>query len=229
MGGKLVGKLASNLFSSSDKPEQPSNYHGGQSTGSNQNHGMAGSLMGGVASMFGGKHGSDGQNYGYSNSGSPGAGYSGQAPTYNPPGSSSGQGSYNQQGQSSSYSQQSGRQDHGSSYNQHGSGTPAASGGASGMPDHNPYSSQSQSNHSYPPPPPGGPPQGHSSQGSYGQSSGYPSQQSSYGGQPVPGQYPPPPGQGGYGQPYQGGQGGHAPYGGQPSYGGGPPGGYGGY
>jgi hypothetical protein len=60
MGGKLVGKLASNLLSPSEKPEQPQNYHGGQSTGHQQNHGLAGSLMGGVASMFGGKHGNEG-------------------------------------------------------------------------------------------------------------------------------------------------------------------------
>lgn len=59
MGGKLVGKLASNLLSSSDKPAQPQNYHGGQSSGHQQNHGLAGSLMGGVASMFGGKPAND--------------------------------------------------------------------------------------------------------------------------------------------------------------------------
>jgi hypothetical protein len=61
MGGKLVGKLASNLLSPSPKPEQPQNYHGGQTnSGHQQQHGLAGSLMGGVASMFGGKHGSEG-------------------------------------------------------------------------------------------------------------------------------------------------------------------------
>ena len=61
MGGKLVGKLTSSLLSPDPKPEQPQNYHGGQSgSGQQQQHGLAGSLMGGVASMFGGKHGNEG-------------------------------------------------------------------------------------------------------------------------------------------------------------------------
>ena len=57
--GKLVGQLASNLLSPSDKPEQPQNYHGGQSSGGSQHHqgGLAGAVFGGVAQVFGGKHG----------------------------------------------------------------------------------------------------------------------------------------------------------------------------
>uniref|UniRef100_A0A8H7NDV8 WW domain-containing protein n=1 Tax=Bionectria ochroleuca TaxID=29856 RepID=A0A8H7NDV8_BIOOC len=96
--GKLVGQLASSLLSSnSNKPQQPQNYHGSQSSGqSSQHHGLAGAMMGGVANLMGGKpHGSSNQNFGYSNSGTS-SGYSGQAPTYQPPGgappsSSSGQ------------------------------------------------------------------------------------------------------------------------------------------
>lgn len=56
--GKLVGQLASSLLSSgSSKPQQPQNYHGGQSSGHQSQHqgGLAGSVMGGVSSMFGGK------------------------------------------------------------------------------------------------------------------------------------------------------------------------------
>lgn len=60
IGGKLVGQLASNLFSPSEKPEAPSNYHGGQNhnSPSHQQGGLAGAVMGGVASMFGGQQGS---------------------------------------------------------------------------------------------------------------------------------------------------------------------------
>lgn len=61
LGGKLVGQLAQNLFSSGNKPQaQPQTYHGGQQTTSQQNSGgLAGSMMGGVAHMFGGQsHGS---------------------------------------------------------------------------------------------------------------------------------------------------------------------------
>jgi len=61
LGGKLVGQLASNLFSPSDKPEAPSNYHGGQNSNSPHHHGgLAGSFMGSVAHMFGGESGSTG-------------------------------------------------------------------------------------------------------------------------------------------------------------------------
>lgn len=60
--GKLVGQLASNFLSPSNKPQQPSNYHGGQTSGhsSQQGGGLAGAVFGGVANMFGGKpsHGS---------------------------------------------------------------------------------------------------------------------------------------------------------------------------
>ena len=63
LGGKLVGQLASNLFSPSEKPEAPSNYHGGQNSNasSHQQGGLAGAVMGGVASMFGGQHSSGNQ------------------------------------------------------------------------------------------------------------------------------------------------------------------------
>ena len=55
IGGKLASQLASNLFHSSDKPPPPQNYHGGQSAQSSNSGGLAGSMMGGVAHMFGGK------------------------------------------------------------------------------------------------------------------------------------------------------------------------------
>ncbi|KAI1368909.1 hypothetical protein F5Y08DRAFT_206861 [Xylaria arbuscula] len=83
----IVGQLASNLFSSGHKPEQPQNYHSGQQQ---QTHGLAGQVVGGVTGMFGGHHGKQsGQNYGYSNSGPSGT-YSGQAPptSYQPPNAS---------------------------------------------------------------------------------------------------------------------------------------------
>ncbi|KAK5997999.1 hypothetical protein PT974_00368 [Cladobotryum mycophilum] len=87
ISGKLVGQLASNLFSpSNSKPQQSQNYHGGQSSGASHSAqgGLAGAVMGGVASMFGGKQqGSQGNSFGYSNTGTSGS-YSGQAPTYNP-------------------------------------------------------------------------------------------------------------------------------------------------
>ncbi|KAK8087268.1 hypothetical protein PG994_002242 [Apiospora phragmitis] len=90
--GKLVGALASSLFSSggSGKPDQPQNYHGGQSHQPAQSGGFAGSVMGGVANMFGGNNqGHSSQNFGYSNTGNQG-GYSGQAPpaSYQPSGAS---------------------------------------------------------------------------------------------------------------------------------------------
>ncbi|KAJ6786567.1 hypothetical protein PWT90_11018 [Aphanocladium album] len=90
IGGKLVGQLASNLFSPSEKPEAPSNYHGGQNHNapSHGQGGLAGAVMGGVASMFGGQQGSGNQNFGYSNTGTGGTySSSSPAPTYNPPGS----------------------------------------------------------------------------------------------------------------------------------------------
>ena len=59
--GKLVGQLASSFMSSSsNKPQQPQNYHGGQTGGHSGSHsqgGLAGAVMGGVTSMFGGKPG----------------------------------------------------------------------------------------------------------------------------------------------------------------------------
>lgn len=64
VAGKIVGQLASNLLSPSNKPPPPQNYHGGQTFGQSSHHqgGLAGSVMGGVANMFGGKpgHGGDG-------------------------------------------------------------------------------------------------------------------------------------------------------------------------
>lgn len=57
LGGKLVGQLASNLFSSSNnKPAQPQNYHGASSSNPQNTGGLAGSVFGGVANMFGGNH-----------------------------------------------------------------------------------------------------------------------------------------------------------------------------
>ncbi|KAI1460969.1 hypothetical protein F4805DRAFT_454417 [Annulohypoxylon moriforme] len=83
--GQLVGQLASNLFSSGHKPQQPQNYHSGQSNQTPHSSGLAGSVMGGVASMFGGGHGSQ-PNYGYTNAGQT-SGYTGHAPptSYQPP------------------------------------------------------------------------------------------------------------------------------------------------
>ena len=58
LGGKLVGQLASNLFSSGNKPSQAQNYHSGQNTQPHSSGGMGSSMMGGVAHMFGGQSGS---------------------------------------------------------------------------------------------------------------------------------------------------------------------------
>ena len=58
LGGKLVGQLTSNLFSSGNKPQQPQSYHGGQPQGPHHSGGLAGSVMGGVAHVFGGQSGS---------------------------------------------------------------------------------------------------------------------------------------------------------------------------
>lgn len=58
LGGKIVGQLTSNLFSSGNKPSQPQNYHSGQAAQSPHNSGgLAGSMMGSVAHMFGGQPG----------------------------------------------------------------------------------------------------------------------------------------------------------------------------
>ncbi|KAI7783230.1 WW domain-containing protein [Diaporthe eres] len=91
LGGKIVGQLTSNLFSSGNKPSQPQNYHSGQSSQAPHNSGgLAGSMMGSVAHMFGGQPGASNQNFGYTNSGQTGT-YSGSAPpaTYQTPGASS--------------------------------------------------------------------------------------------------------------------------------------------
>lgn len=57
IGGKLVGQLASNLFSSGNKPQQQQqqNYHGGQAAQTSNSGGLAGALMGQAAHMFGGQ------------------------------------------------------------------------------------------------------------------------------------------------------------------------------
>lgn len=56
LGGKIVGQLASNLFSSGNSNSKPpQNYHGGQSAQPQNTGGLAGSVMGGVAHMFGGQ------------------------------------------------------------------------------------------------------------------------------------------------------------------------------
>lgn len=58
--GKIGGALASSFLKPGDKPEQPQNFHGGAPSGHQQQHGLAGSLMGGVANMFGGNKPSHG-------------------------------------------------------------------------------------------------------------------------------------------------------------------------
>lgn len=178
--GKLIGQLASNLLSPSNKSPPPQNYHGGQSTSYSSQGGLAGVVFGGVALMFGGKqsHGS-GQNFGYSNAGTGGS-YSGEAPTYNPSGS----------GHSSSthtpFASQS-NQHHGSHSQSH----------------------QGQGHQSYQPPPPQAQsPHSQSNYGqSYGGqhegSGGYSHQPPSYGGPPSGGHNPP------YGQSNQGPAGGY--------------------
>ena len=57
IAGKLAGQLASNLFSPSEKPDPPQNYHGGQNANAPNHHqgGLAGSVFGNVAHMFGGQ------------------------------------------------------------------------------------------------------------------------------------------------------------------------------
>ncbi len=55
LGGKLVEELASNMFSSGNKPPQSQSYHGGPSANPQHAGGLAGSVMGGVAHMFGGQ------------------------------------------------------------------------------------------------------------------------------------------------------------------------------
>ncbi|RYP54095.1 hypothetical protein DL768_001097 [Monosporascus sp. mg162] len=180
--GKLVGQLASSIFSSShNKPDQAQSYHSGQSHQPQHSGGLAGTVMGGVANMFG--HGRQ-SNYGYSNS-SQSSGYSGQAPptsyqTPSPQGTPSFPPPPNQSAVPS-YPPPPGHQGH----------------------HQDPYSSpppsQQHQGSQYggvPPPPPGQPlgyghspaPQGHyQSQHQYGSQ---PSHQPSYGG---PQQYPPPP------------------------------------
>lgn len=84
-GGKVVSGLASSLFSSGGDKPQPQNYHGAAQTGAHSSGGLAGAVMGGVATMFGGNQGKPSGNFGYSNPGP--ARYSGTAPpiSYQPP------------------------------------------------------------------------------------------------------------------------------------------------
>jgi hypothetical protein len=64
--GKLVGQLAQSFMhsASQEKPPAPQNYHNSSGQNSQQQQqqhgggGIAGQIMGGVATMFGGKHGS---------------------------------------------------------------------------------------------------------------------------------------------------------------------------
>lgn len=180
--GKIGGALASSFLSSSNKPEQPQNFHGGnQAAGQQQSHGLAGSIMGGVANMFGGgKPNQGGSNFGYSNAGGDG-GYSGQAPptSYQPSGhrpTTTGSSSYQQNQPSPQQS------------------FPPPPGQAA--PNHNPTYEQSGNHQSHPtfgqvpPPPAGGPPTSSYGQGpSYG---AHPQQQNhhqSYGGNYDPSSY----------------------------------------
>ncbi|KAG6042233.1 hypothetical protein E4U41_002576 [Claviceps citrina] len=142
LAGQLAGKLASNLFSPSEKPAPPQNYHGSHNSNKpSQQGGIAGAVFGGVAQMFGGKesHGSSSnQNYGYSNAG-PGTYSGGEAPTYNPLGTS------------------------------HSASAPAHSSHTSSGANQPHQQHSSQTHHSYPPPPPQGhhPNQQSSYQGGY--------------------------------------------------------------
>ncbi|KAL2759525.1 hypothetical protein ACRALDRAFT_2038382 [Sodiomyces alcalophilus JCM 7366] len=92
--GKIGGALASSLLNTGggSKPDQPGTFHGGPVSGQQQQHGLAGSIMGGVANMFGGSSSQTqgGSGFGYSNTGGTGP-YTGPAPpvSYEPPGTSS--------------------------------------------------------------------------------------------------------------------------------------------
>ncbi|ROT43372.1 hypothetical protein SODALDRAFT_319847 [Sodiomyces alkalinus F11] len=53
--GKIGGALTSSLLhTGGGKPDQPQSFHGGPVAGQQQHHGLTGSIMGGVANMFGG-------------------------------------------------------------------------------------------------------------------------------------------------------------------------------
>ncbi|KAG6090672.1 hypothetical protein E4U30_008139 [Claviceps sp. LM220 group G6] len=164
IAGQLAGKLVSNLFSSSDKPDTPQNYHGGHGGSKpSQQGGLAGTVFGGVAHMFGGKdsHGSGNQNFGYSNVGA-GTYAGGEAPTYNPPG-----------GTHSASS----AAPHSSSH------TPSSATNQSHQ-QHSSSSHHSQAHQSYPPPPPQGHnPNQHSGSTYQGGYQGYEQNPPSYGGQ----------------------------------------------
>lgn len=68
IGGKIASQLASNLFSSGSKPATQ-NYHNGQQTTQYQHSGgLAGSVMGGVANMFGGGGGNSNNSVCYNQS-----------------------------------------------------------------------------------------------------------------------------------------------------------------
>ncbi|TDZ87539.1 hypothetical protein C8034_v003701 [Colletotrichum sidae] len=167
--GKLGGALASSLLSSGNKPQhqgQQQSHQGSQSTGTQQHGGLAGSLMGGVANMFGGgKQNHSGNDFGYTNNTSggvgSGGGYTGQAPptSYQP---------------SATYS-----------HNQHSSPPAGAATYHSSAP------SQGQ-NQSYPPPPNQYPPPPSQGQPQHSNSYGAPSQPSNS--QPYTSLPPPPAG-----------------------------------
>ncbi|OAA54888.1 WW/Rsp5/WWP domain protein [Cordyceps fumosorosea ARSEF 2679] len=203
IGGKLVGQLASNLFSPSDKPEAPSNYHGGQTqnASTHQQGGLAGAVMGGVASMFGGQQGSSNQNFGYSNTGTGGTySSSSPAPTYTPPGSNHSVPSNTNHGSG-------GGSNHGSQTT-HGSASQSQS--FSEKPSHQ-SSQYSDNSYSQQPPSSYGNQSHHSSQHSYGGGGG---DQSNYSSKPSYNQSPSHggdhsnyPSQAGYNQPSHGSQG----------------------
>ncbi|KAH8194078.1 hypothetical protein TruAng_011759 [Truncatella angustata] len=202
--GKLVGALASSLFSSGGKTEhqQPQNYHGGQTSTPQQSGGFAGSVMGGVANMFGGSPGQSSQNYGYSNAGQSG-GYSGQAPPT----------SYQPSGQSTTaYSSPPPAGQHA----QHSAPSYGAPAQQHGTPSYAPPTSQHGASYSSPPPGQQHQTYGQHSPAPQGQHYCAPQHQPAYGGQHQ--QYPQ--SQPSYNQHYgQGPSTGQPPYSSQPPYG----------
>ncbi|KAF6843995.1 ww domain-containing protein [Colletotrichum musicola] len=194
--GKLGGALASSLLNKPSQGQQQG-YHGNQSSGHQQHGGLAGSLMGGVANMFGGgkqTHGVgdtdlllQGNNYGYSNNASSGGSYSGQAPptSYQPPGSSS-QNQHSSPSAGGSFTHSpaptQGQQHQGLNHAQSYPPPPNQSQSQSFPPPPNQYppptnQGQTQNNNSYgtpshnqsyPPPPVGGPPSSYGQQPQYG-------------------------------------------------------------
>ncbi|KAH0428871.1 ww domain-containing protein [Colletotrichum camelliae] len=206
--GKLGGALASSFLNKPQQQQQQQgqqghqgqqqNYHGSQSTGQQQHGGLAGSLMGGVANMFGGNKPAHGSNdYGYSNSasgggGSGGGGYSGQAPptSYQPSGSThtqhssppAGASSYHSPASNQGHNQQSYPPPPNQAQNHHQSFPPPPnqySTPSQGQTHHNTaYGAPPQQSHNqYPPPPSGGPPSSYGQQSSYAAQSNQQQQQ----------------------------------------------------